>query len=174
MMISDDGTSSRPRRHGRRVSTSTTFVVSYGAPSPGGCAAPNARERQRLRREHIGVEGRIAELVGQIVIESEPMWVLLADKYLPADLTVQELDVISEWLRGRPTESGPAAVPVSCSLKFSDPDNVGTVRAVVPGDLSEDDVTAYRYMRCSILIPTCWSHSSSPCTPRNVASAGMR
>ena len=107
--------------------------------------APSAQERERLRRQYIGVEGRISEDVVRIVIESEPIWTLLAEKDLPEDLTVQELDAISEWLRGRPSGSGWVAAPVSTSLKFSDPDSIAAVRRAIPGEVSADDVTAYRY-----------------------------
>ena len=110
-------------------------------------AAPTAQERELLRRKHIGIEGRIAEDVARIVLESEPIWTLLTEKDLPEDLTVQELDAISEWLRGRPAEAeaGSTALPVSASLKFSNPGSVAAVTAAIPGDFSADDVTAYRY-----------------------------
>lgn len=108
-------------------------------------AAPTARDREQLRRAHLGVEGRIAEDVVRAVIESEPIWILLAEKGLPEDLTVQELNAIADSLRGRPTPTSAVTMPVGASIRFTDPDSVDVVRRVIPGELDPADIDAYRY-----------------------------
>jgi hypothetical protein len=115
--------------------------------------APTAEDLELLRRQDIGVEGRIAEDVTRIVLASEPIWTMLAEKDLPEDLTVQELDEITECLRGRPPESATGEPPVRVSLKFADPESVLAIRDAIPGELSSDDVNAYRYALLSGLGP---------------------
>lgn len=97
-----------------------------------------------LRRRDIGVQGRVAEDVLRAVTESEPIWSLLAEKGLPEDLTVSELNAISDSLRGGPPDAR-RGNPVSASMLFSDPRNLLTLRQIIPGGLDADEVTGYRY-----------------------------
>ncbi|HEX8095011.1 hypothetical protein [Jatrophihabitans sp.] len=98
-----------------------------------------------LRRRDIGVQGRVCEDVLRAVSESEPIWALLAEKGLPEDLTVDELDAISDALRGSPRSPETRSNPVSASMLFTDPRNVSTLRQIIPGDLEPYEVTGYRY-----------------------------
>jgi hypothetical protein len=103
-------------------------------------------ELELLRRRDIGVHGRLSEDVLRAVTESEPIWTLLAEKQLPEDLTLDELDAISYALRGGPTDRGSRGSPVSASLLFTDPRNLFTLRQIIPGDLEPHEVTGYRYV----------------------------
>lgn len=98
-----------------------------------------------LRRRDIGVQGRVSEDVVRAVSESEPIWALLAEKGLPEDLTVEELDDISDALRGGAGEADSRMNPVSASMLFTDPRNVSTLRRIIPGGLEPYEVTGYRY-----------------------------
>jgi hypothetical protein len=103
------------------------------------------KDMELLRRRDIGVEGRVAEDVVRAVTESEPIWTLLAEKGLPEDLTVEELDAISYTLRGGPTDPAQRSIPVSASLLFTDQRNLFTLRQIIPGGLEPYEVTGYRY-----------------------------
>jgi hypothetical protein len=106
--------------------------------------APDAVERERVRRHGLRIEGRIAEDVAEAVHASEPIWELLAQKGLPEDLSVRELNEIRNWLLGRRV---PHATSVtSVSIRFNlDPTRVETLAATFPGDFAASEVTAYRY-----------------------------
>lgn len=106
--------------------------------------ALSSEDLELLRRRDIGVEGRVAEDVLRAVSESEPVWALLAEKGLPEDLTVAELDAISHALRGGPADPS-RSNPVSVSMLLTDPRNVSTLRRIIPGDLEPHEVTGYRY-----------------------------
>lgn len=97
-----------------------------------------------LRRRDIGVQGRVAEDVTRAVFASDPIWALLAEKGLPEDLTVTELDAISYALRGGPSAEGKRD-PVSASMLFTDERNVSMLRRIIPGGLEPYEVTGYRY-----------------------------
>jgi hypothetical protein len=98
-----------------------------------------------LRRRDIGVQGRVSEDVLRAVSESEPIWALLAEKGLPEDLTIDELEAISDALRGGPRGPESRGNPVSASMLFTDPRNLSTLRQIIPGDLEPYEVTGYRY-----------------------------
>jgi hypothetical protein len=100
---------------------------------------------ERLRRRDLGVQGRVSEDVIRAVTESEPIWTLLAEKGLPEDLTVSELDAIAYALRGGPRDPGSRGNPVSASMLFTDPRNLLTLRQIIPGGIEPHDVTGYRY-----------------------------
>lgn len=98
-----------------------------------------------LRRKDIGVQGRVSEDVIRAVSASEPIWALLAEKGLPEDLTVAELDDISYALRGGPQGPDSMGSLVSASMRFTDPRNLAALRQIIPGGLEPYEVTGYRY-----------------------------
>jgi hypothetical protein len=102
-------------------------------------------EVELLRRRDIGVHGRVSEDVLRAVTESDPIWTLLAEKQLPEDLSLAEMDAISHALRDGPNDPGDKTAPVSASLLFTDPRNLVTLRQVIPGELEPHEVTGYRY-----------------------------
>jgi hypothetical protein len=106
--------------------------------------APDAVERERVRRHGLRIEGRIAEDVAQAVRASAPIWELLVQKGLPEDLSVPELNEIRSWLLGRHV---PHATSVtSASIRFNrDPTRVAALADTFPGDFAGNEVTAYRY-----------------------------
>ncbi|MDQ1664618.1 MAG: hypothetical protein QOH75_649 [Actinomycetota bacterium] len=106
--------------------------------------APDAAERERVRRHGLRIEGRIAEDVAQTVRDSQPIWELLVQKGLPEDLSVRELNDIRSWLLGRHVPH--ASAVTSVSTRFSrNPARVAALAAVFPGDFAASEVTAYRY-----------------------------
>jgi hypothetical protein len=106
--------------------------------------APDAGERERVRRHQLRIEGRIAEDVARTVHASEPIWDLLVQKGLPEDLSVSELNDIRSWLLGRHVPH--ATADTSVSIRFNrDPSRVATLAAAFPGDIQTSEVTAYRY-----------------------------
>jgi hypothetical protein len=106
--------------------------------------APDAEERERVRRHGLRIEGRIAEDVARAVHASQPIWELLAQKGLPEDLSVRELTDIRIWLLARIV---PHATDVtSASIRFNrNPPRVAALAATFPGDFAASEVTAYRY-----------------------------
>jgi hypothetical protein len=106
--------------------------------------APAADERERVRRDRLRIEGRIAEDVARAVHASEPIWELLVQKDLPEDLSVRELKEIRDWLLGRRDQQTRAVASVS--IRFTDdPERVAALAAAFPGDFDTHQVTAYRY-----------------------------
>jgi hypothetical protein len=106
--------------------------------------APAAEDRERVRRDQLRIEGRIAEDVARAVHESEPIWELLVQKDLPEDLSVRELKEIRDWLLGRRDQQSGAVASVS--IRFTDnPRRVAALAAAFPGDFDTHQVTAYRY-----------------------------
>ena len=102
-------------------------------------------EDERPRRHSIGAEGRAAEDVIRAVTESEPIWSLLAEKDLPADLTLRELDAISAALRGTSADQTSTDTVVSASLMFADPARMVMLQQVLPSELLPLEITGYRY-----------------------------
>lgn len=102
-------------------------------------------DEERPRRHSIGAEGRAAEDVIRAVSESEPIWSLLAEKDLPADLTLPELDAISAALRGCPGGQTSTDTVVSASLMFADPARMVMLQQIIPSDLLPLEITGYRY-----------------------------
>jgi hypothetical protein len=103
-------------------------------------------QREQVRRHDLGPEGRIAEDVVRLVDACVPIWSLLAEKGLPEDLTVRELNAIWECLLGRTPGGWVEPNAVDVSLKFTrSPLHVTALRRVVPGMSDEDRVDAYRY-----------------------------
>ena len=107
--------------------------------------APRPCDEERPRRHSIGAEGRAAEDVIRAVTESEPIWSLLAEKDLPADLTLRELDAISAALRGSPGGQSATDTVVSASLMFADPARLVMLQQIIPSDLLPLEITGYRY-----------------------------
>lgn len=106
--------------------------------------APDAEERERVRRHGLRIEGRIAEDVARAVHDSEPIWDLLVQKSLPEDLSVRELTDIRAWLLGRQVPHSTAVISVS--IRFNrNPPRVAALAAAFPGDFVASEVTAYRY-----------------------------
>ena len=106
---------------------------------------PTPEDLELLRRRNIGVAGRVSEDAIRAVTECEPIWILLAEKGLPEDLTLAELDALSYALRGGPAEPGTGRNRVSASLLFTDPHNLAALRQIIPGDLEPHEVSGYRY-----------------------------
>ncbi|MEO7259948.1 MAG: hypothetical protein ABI047_01550 [Jatrophihabitantaceae bacterium] len=71
---------------------------------------PTSEDLELLRRRNLGVPGRVSEDVIRAVTECEPIWILLAEKGLPEDLTVAELD----------------ASPTRCTVGPQNPEPGGT------------------------------------------------
>jgi hypothetical protein len=107
--------------------------------------ALSATEKESLRRSAIGSEGRVAEDAIRAVIESEPIWPVLAERDLPEDLTVRELGAIAAALRGYPADRTSTDSIVSASLMFGDQARIVRLREIIPSDLLSPDVTGYRY-----------------------------
>lgn len=106
--------------------------------------APDAGQRERVRRHQLRIEGRIAEDVARAVHASEPIWDLLVQKGLPEDLSVRELNEIRSWLLGRRVPH--ATADTSVSIRFNrHPARVAALAAAFPGDIQASEVTAYRY-----------------------------
>jgi hypothetical protein len=106
--------------------------------------APDAAERERVRRYALRIEGRIAEDVARAVHDSDPIWELLVEKGLPEDLSVRELNAIRQWLIGRNVPH--TAAITSLSIRFNrNPTRVAALAAAFPGDFAASEVTAYRY-----------------------------
>ena len=105
--------------------------------------APDQVERERLRRHQIGVEGRLAEDIARAVDICVPVWDLLAEKALFADISRPELVHIREALVGRTSDSDPQP---QVSLRFHDDEvNVAAVRNLIPAIASPHRVDGYRY-----------------------------
>jgi hypothetical protein len=104
-----------------------------------------ASEGESPHRQSIGAEGRVAQDVIRAVVESEPIWSLLAEKDLPADLTLRELDAISAALRGSPAGQSATDTVVSASLMFADPARMIMLQQIIPSDLLPLEITGYRY-----------------------------
>jgi hypothetical protein len=107
--------------------------------------ALSAAEKESLRRRAIGSEGRVAEDTIRAVTESEPIWPVLAERDLPEDLTVRELDAIAAALRGCPADRTGTDSIVGASLLFGDQARMLMLREIIPSDLLPPDVTGYRY-----------------------------
>jgi hypothetical protein len=106
--------------------------------------APDAGERERVRRHELRIEGRIAEDVARAVHASAPIWDLLVQKGLPEDLSVREFNEIRTWLLGRHVPH--ATADASVSIRFNRyPSRVAALAAAFPGDIQTSEVTAYRY-----------------------------
>lgn len=104
--------------------------------------ALDAREREVLRRHSIGPEGRIAEDAVRAIIESEPIWGLLARLDLPEDASSRELDEIQRFLLGRRTGPGDPLPHVSIR-SARDPLRVSVVGSLLPALPARVD--GYRY-----------------------------
>jgi hypothetical protein len=100
---------------------------------------------EESRRQSIGAEGRAAQDVIRAVTESEPIWSLLAEKDLPADLTLRELDAIAAALRGSPAGQSATDTVVSASLMFADPARMIMLEQIIPSDPLPREITGYRY-----------------------------
>jgi hypothetical protein len=107
--------------------------------------ALRAGEDESRRRHSIGGEGRAAQDVIRAVAESEPIWSLLAEKDLPADLTLRELDAIGAALRGSPAGQSATDTVVSASLMFADPARIIVLQQIISSDLLPLEITGYRY-----------------------------
>jgi hypothetical protein len=104
---------------------------------------------EESRRQSIGAEGRAAQDVIRAVAESEPIWSLLAEKDLPADLTLRELDAIGAALRGSPAGQSATDTVVSASLMFADPARMIMLQQIIPSDPLPREITGYRYATLS-------------------------
>ncbi|HEX8303356.1 MAG TPA: hypothetical protein VF612_00640 [Jatrophihabitans sp.] len=111
---------------------------------------PTPEDLELLRRRNLGVAGRVSEDAIRAVTECEPIWILLAEKGLPEDLTLAELDALSYALRGGPAEPD-GRNRVGASLLFTDPHNLAALRQIIPGDLEPHEVSGYRY--ASLMAP---------------------
>ena len=106
--------------------------------------APDAGERERLRRHTIGPEGRIAEDAIQAVRASDPIWALLSQLGLPEDTSVRELNHIQRYLVGRRPGRNDAVPDVSIR-SARDPLRISVVGSIVPGALDPEAIDGYRY-----------------------------
>ena len=106
--------------------------------------APDAVERERVRRHGLRIEARIAEDVAEAVHASAPIWELLAQKGLPEDLSVHELNEIRNWLPGRHVPHATSVTSVSIRFNLNST-RVEALAATFPGDFAASEVTAYRY-----------------------------
>lgn len=106
--------------------------------------APDAAERERVRRHGLRIEGRLAEDVARAVHACEPIWDMLVQKGLPEDLSVRELNDIRTWLVGRSVPNTTAVISVSIRFNAGPP-RIAALAAAFPGDFETRQVTAYRY-----------------------------
>lgn len=104
--------------------------------------ALHAKERERLRRHSIGVEGRIAEDAVRAVLASDPIWALLARHGLPEDASTRELAAIQRFLVGRRTRRADRIPNVSIR-SARDALRLSLVSGLVPGQV--EPVDSYRY-----------------------------